>query len=169
MTRDITVARSTMKIVREKVDRIYELTSTDDGFTGSLHSGYGTRFSSVATILLRRGVITKSGHANNPTYKWFNPAVVPTKNFYLSVAQEMVAKERERTNNWYKKNRKKATAQPPAEPAPEAAPQESAPLVRIKPDVLHNFSIQELWDELKSRGCYAVEGRLAQGVVTYFD
>lgn len=170
MTQDITVANSTMKIVREKVDFIFELTNTENGYTGSLHAGYGTRFSEVATILTRRGCILKSGHTNNPNYKWFNPTVAPTKNFYLSIAKEMVAKERERTSNWYKKHKKKTeAAKPVEEPAPAVAKEVEPPVVRFKRDSLHSYSIQELWNELKSRGCYIADGKLAQGVVTYFD
>ena len=166
MTHDIQPGNSTMKTIKEKVDFIYELTSTPEGYSGSLHNN-GVLFSYVATILLKRGILIKSGPFKNPNYKWFNPAMVPTKNLYKTIAVEVIEKERVYYNNSRNKQRNSKASAPAPTPVQEEPKVEQAVVVRENP--LAGYSINELWDELKSRGCYIEDNRLAQKTVQFFD
>lgn len=174
MTQDIVVANSTMKIVREKVDFIYGITSTPDGYTGSM-SHNGSRFSAIVAILIKRGILLRSGHVNNPTYKWFNPNMSPTKTLYQSIAAEMVARERKSVMNSYKRKKKReeeekraAAIEKEKQEAKIAEPEPKA-VEEPQPNPLAEYTIQQLWDELKSRGVCIEDGKLAIKTVQFFD
>ena len=97
---------NTLKQVREKVDFIYELTSSEGGYTGSM-SNSGTRFKHITTIMVKRGILIKSGTQLHPNYRWNENAMAPTDNLYKSIAKEMVKTERE----WSMRNRTKNTGE----------------------------------------------------------
>ena len=151
------VTESTLKQVKEHIDFIYEITNTMNGYTGSI-SGNGTRFRHIVRIMVERDILSKT-QADRRTwrYKWKSP-LAPTKVLYGSIAPEMVSRERA----WQKKSLDNKKAKPAVE-TPE--PLENT----TKDNPLNKYSIDELWGELKRRGCCIEGNKLALKTVKYFE
>lgn len=158
----VEISPETLRKVKEVIVTVYELTNTEEGYRGSMHTS-GTRFSLIVTILTKRGILIKGGSPTSPVYKWFNPAQAPTKNLYKSVGSELVLKERSYGKKCYQNKRKKQEGSSKTEEAPaqvEAVVSDSRSL--------DMYSVQELWDELKRRGCYIEDNKLAVKTIQFF-
>ena len=148
------IAPSTLKYVKETVDLIYELTSA-----GEYKGGWekeSSRFRRIATILVKRGSLIKEGHVKSLSYRWNPLALAPTKVFYASVAAELIENQR-RYGREHRQRAKQALLKQRAAQNPPAMPE----VLTAAPDsALDMFTIQQLWDELKRRGCSIEDNRL---------
>ena len=159
-----------MANVKEIVDEIYDLTGMSS-YHGSFASKK-SRYRHIVSILLKRGSLIRSGHKNEPIYEWNKVAMAPTKQFYRSVAEQLVTEERESTARWDKKKRMEKDQEKKGEPLPIVGIDVSDGMPVINPverldDVIQNIPDQQLWDELKRRGFGIEDGRLVKKI--YFD
>lgn len=150
MTAQIEINPTTLAKYKEIIDFIYEATAKPEGYSGAM-SAFGTRPSYVAAELVARGVLKKSGTKTRPVYNWYSGAMAPTKNFYESVANACVKKERDCSARSVAK-KKAAEKTEPIQPVQETTavvlePIDEKPTVDISviPD-------DELIGELKKRG-----------------
>lgn len=135
--------------IKKHVDFLYDLTK--DGYDGSMSSFKSATLTKVASELIKRGVISKKRIVGvRFSYRW-NASMAPTEHFYLSVAKALSEHQRE-----IDKGRRMKTA----------AMNTSAP---VNDKTLSDYSIQELWDELKKRGVQVEDGRLVVIQKTYFE
>lgn len=82
---------------------------------------------------------------------------------YKSVGSELVLKERSYGKKCYQNKRRQAgSAKTEDRPVQEAETQ-------AEPRPLDMYSVQELWDELRKRGCYIEDGKLAMRTIHFFD
>ena len=103
-------------------------------------------------------------------YKWV-AASAPTKVLYGSITQELTDMFRKKNGeyNSKKKSAEKATVDEIAEePVPAPAVTFHDGPVPVVPS-LAQFTIEELWAEIKRRGGVIEDNRLALHTVTYFD
>ena len=162
------------KTVKETVDLVFELTTSNpDGYELDTKD-FGYYGEKVIKILVGRGVISRRfrGRGKRPLYKW-ESTQAPNKVFYGSVCQELQDKIQAKTAR-YTANKKARTAcvrekETPvvAEEGHEAGPE--FPLVSAECDgiPLEKYSVIALWEELKRRGCFIKDGRLA--CIAYID
>ena len=161
------------KTVKETVDLVFELTTSNpDGYEmKATELGHTGRF--VVKILHQRGILERirmKNRVHSFLYKWA-VASAPTNVLYGSITQELtdMLRKKNREYNSKKKSAEKATVDEIAEepiPAPAVAFHNGpVPLVPS----LAQFTIQELWDEIKRRGVVIEDNRLALHTVTYFE
>lgn len=163
MTENVQVSPKMLKNVKEIIETIYEITQTE--FNGGFKKE-GNLFRSVATILVKRGSLIKSGVKRWSSYKWNPIAMKPTKVFIASVAEE-VTRDKAESNRKYKsmKKSKKNTDMNMNQTDIERQKQDAG-VVLDNPSI-QQYTIQELWDEIKRKGGYIKDNRLA--VTTFFD
>lgn len=163
---EIVVLPKTLAQVKEIVDDIHVRTSMDGGHHGGLWK-MGARYASVWKIMLDVGSIIKSGHDQKPIYTWNPVAMAPTKQFYKTVAEKLVKKERA----YASKSRDKKDADIEAEALAVNEPIASIIETETKEpetnDVPHK--IQALWDEIKALGGYIKDNRLAYTQTIYLN
>ena len=126
------------------IDSIYEITK--NGFTGALTSGHPTSMMKVTSELVKRGVLVKT-HLGGNRYHWqWGAGSAPTNHFYNSVAYAIGSHQAILSSN---ANKARMAGQ---ELAPKPLKAISVTSTMSSP-TLKNATLQELWDELKSRGC----------------
>ena len=166
------------QVVKKTVDDVYNyLIQHPDGIT-MVATDYGKRGSRICSKLVSRGIIEKQmlGRGKGCRYKWI-ATMGPTKVLYGSIAQELYDEERKYKDTFKKKGKPTKNDGDIAELADSIAKEETkfkkAPVVTsivTKTDApLLQFSAQELWDELKSRGYFIQENRLAIVKTAYLD
>ena len=153
-----------LPLVKKTVDTVYDyLIQHPDGITMST-AEYGKRGQRVCTKLVSRGIIEKQilGRAKGCRYKWV-ASMAPTKVLYGSIAQELYHEDRKYLETHMKKMKGMKVS-------PIEKPQEIQVVTELfeKPvSPLAPFSIQELWDEIKRKGGFIEDNKLA--VTTYFN
>lgn len=160
------------KTVKEAVDLVFELTTSNpEGYEMKANElGYTGKL--VVKILHQRGILERVRMKNRVhafLYKWA-VANAPTNVLYGSITQELSDMTRKKNEEYKakKKSAEKAGVDVNAEvtvPAPAVETFHDGP-VQVVPS-LDPFSAQELWEELKRRGCFIKDGRLA--CVAYID
>lgn len=131
--------------IKNTIDTIYDNTREP------MHGGfkrYGANVRHVATLLAKRKILVNEGSKMIPIWKW-NSDMAPTDNLYKTIYADYTA---------YYSGRNKARR------AANEAPltQEEAEKPTIRKATIKDYSSQELWEELKSRGYQIVEGRLVR-------
>lgn len=154
------------KTVKEIVDLVFELTTSNpDGYEmKATELGGAGRL--VVKILHQRGIIERirmKNRVHSFLYKWA-VASAPTKVLYGSITQELTDMLRKK-NREYNSKKKSAEKVAVDEIAEETVPAPAVPLVPS----LGQFTIQELWAEIKRRGAVIEDNRLALHTVTYFE
>lgn len=163
MTENVQVSPKMLKNVKEIIETIYEITQTE--YKGGFKKE-GNLFRSVATILVKRGSIIKHGERRHSTYEWNPIAMKPTKVFIASVAEEL-ARNKSEQNRRYKSKIKSQKSTDMNQIETEREKQEAG--VVVDNPTLAQYTIQELWDEIKRRGAVIEDNRLALHTVTYFE
>lgn len=172
--------KTRLQLVKETVDFVHSyLAPFPDGCVFNAKS-LGGRERSIVTVLVKRGILTKTAVAATNRrgiehkYKWVATSS-PTDTLYRSIAAEM----RDNEAKWRKNRSQKLSVKnkPIAEDVksdpvivepelPEVVNDLMEPrAVEINP--LQGISLQELWEEMKRRGCFIKDGKLA--VVQFFD
>lgn len=169
----INLNNTTLSKYKDIIDFIYEATVKPEGYTGAL-CAFGTRYGYVAAEMVARGVLAKTGTKMKPVYKW-TPAMCPTESFYESVASACVMKERDMSARSFAK---KAALKKKTQSIDENVTQHNNDIpVVVNGSVdkkeccagIDKYTDSELWEELKRRGCYIADGKLAKKVVFYFE
>ena len=145
--------------VKNAVDFIYEVTK--ESYDGSFSSLKNSTVMRVSAEMIKRGVLEKTRHGKSYSYLWTAQSA-PTTNFYLSIAQSLQEHKR-LIDKAYRLGKKQNAPRADQTPAVE----EISNVVDFAPTDLKSASIQELWDELKSRGVIIENGRLV--MKTYLD
>ena len=118
-----------LQTCKKHIDFIYELTK--EGYAGSMSSFGSATLTKVSAELVSRGVLKKSRKGVHFHYVWAANCA-PTDTFYKNVAKSISDHQKEI----------------------DAKRRAEKPVVveKIVEKSLSDYSIQELWDELKSRG-----------------
>lgn len=161
MTEKVNVSPKMLKDVKDAVELIYEITQEEyrEGFKKE-----GKLFSRVAAELVKRGSLIKTGDRRWATFKWNPVAMKPTKLFIASVAEKLA--EERRAWNKNHRERTKAKNNPDMNQIETEREKQEAGVVLDTPS-LAQYTIQELWDEIKRRGGDIKNNRLA--IVSYID
>jgi len=176
--------------VKETVDRVYDmLIQHPDGCEFSAKSLGGNKRRVVA-ILCQRGIVEKTRfytkNGMRCKYKWA-VASKPTKVLYGSITQELRDRQKQWNKTFAEKKRGAKNVQSPAvtdelvghEPESQANSLDNVdiihegPLTPVidqpvinnlalekKPNPLEIFGIDELWAEIKRRGCFIEDNQL---------
>jgi len=166
------------------------LADQPDGVVYSVNRSLGNQAGQIVTVLVKRGIVERtciaSGNGNCFRYRW-SASSAPTKVLYGSIAQELRDKWKKKAQDVKeKKEEAKNVApvevhEPVVKQEPKPVPEEDAKAldelreklnqepVKIQ-DVpvfteflgnpLEPFSIEELWAEIKRRGCVIDNNRL---------
>lgn len=143
--------RPLRKTVKETIDFVYDILSSNPEGYVLAPSSLGYYEALVCSILVNRGIISKTrrtAHNKNHfefVYKW-EATMPPTTVLYGSVADEI----RDIKSSYKKK--KNAKPKPDDNPMP--------PETKVEHPDLSSFSEQDLWDELKRRGARIIGSRL---------
>lgn len=133
------VSKERLESTKQHVDFIYELCK--DGYEGSF-STFGVPMQKVKAELVKRGVLDKTKTAPRTfTYKWV-ASMAPTNQFYKSVAIAIGTKQSLYDASY--KCKKKSVEQ------------DETPVVKA----LSDYTIEELWAEMRSRGAEIENGHL---------
>ena len=153
-----------LKNVRDAIELIYGITQ-EEYHGGFKHEKETLR--RVATILVKRGSLIKTGDRRGATYKWNPIAMKPTKVFFASVAEELMELRRsENRKSFEKRLAKKLENNTEMEQINIEREKQEAGVVVDNPSI-RQYTIAELWAEIKRQGGYIQDNRLA--VTTYFD
>lgn len=170
--------------VKETVDRVYDLLiQHPDGCEFSAKSLGGNKRRVVA-ILCQRGIVEKTRfytkNGMRYKYKWA-VASKPTKVLYGSITQEMRDRQKQWNKTFAEKKRaeKKRAEKKDEEYSANVTPEkiieaeqkicdalESYPMKR---DPLEIYGIDELWAEIKRRGCFIEDNHLTLVKKVVFD
>ena len=171
-----------LPIVKKTVDAVYDyLTPHPDGIT--MKGGdYGKRGAAVCSELVRRGIITKSYVPNVGKgglcckYRW-TATMGPTTVLYGSIAQRLYDTQKRYDETHKKKVKELAKKGEKSDdvvvPSVDACvtdvdvPEPSKTFCTVS--TLDGFSAQELWDELKKRGYFIKDSRMAIVKTAYLD
>ena len=151
--------------IKDAIEEIYRITNENGGFKGAM-VGYPTVFSRVMHVLVSRGIVSRKQTSAFPkaySYVWVAQSH-PTCTLYKSVYQEI--RDKQKGYEERSKARKKGVNAPAQEEdvsTPEVAP------TPIPGNVIAGFTDQELWDELKGRGYFIEDNRLAVVKKSYLD
>lgn len=167
------ISRKTQQAIREQVDFIYGLTSGENGYTGSIKS-IGSRVYEITREMLSRGVLIKTYAGNGKgklyNYRWNEGAMAPTNEFYKNISKAIIKRER---NRGERKRERAKDNQPVIIEEVKEVPNSLFEAIegheRERALSLDVYTIQELWDELKRRGCYIEDGNLALKTVQIFE
>lgn len=134
-----------LQACKKHIDFIYELTK--EGYDGSMSSFGSATLTKVSAELVSRGVLKKSRKGVHFHYVWVANCA-PTDTFYKNVAKSISDHQKEI----------------------DAKRRAEKPVVveKIVEKSLSDYSIQELWDELKSRGVQIEDNKLVVIKKTYF-
>lgn len=155
-----------LKNVRDAIELIYGITQ-EEYYGGFKHEKETLR--RVATILVKRGSLIKTGERRWATYKWNPVAMKPTKVFIASVAEELMELRRsENRKSFDKRQAKKLENNTEMEQINIEREKQEAGVVVDNPTI-EKYTIEELWAEIKRRGVIIEDNRLALHTVTYFD
>lgn len=164
--------------VKDIVDLVFELTTSTPGGNALKVQDFGSCGYDVVKVLVGRGILERIENRTFPrtyTYKWA-VASAPTNVLYGSIAQEIrdyYKRKKELASARRKSMEKSKQAESKIEPEtasePVVTPADPLPSISIPNTAwsLSSFSIQELWDELKGRGCVIIENKLALPTVQY--
>ena len=135
-----------LQTCKKHIDFIYELTK--EGYAGSMSSFGSATLTKVSAELVSRGVLKKSRKGVHFHYVWAANCA-PTDTFYKNVAKSISDHQKEI----------------------DAKRRAEKPVVveKIVEKSLSAYSIQELWDELKSRGVQIEDNKLVVIKKTYFE
>lgn len=142
------VSKERLASVKADIDIIYELTK--NGYDGSFTSLKSAKLCKVATYVLNSGAMTKTRVGKKGKkglschYQWVANSA-PTERFYLNIAGKMSQHEKKVRADWLKKGDLETKV---SEAISEAVPETPA----IAPKVLADYSLDELWGEMQSRG-----------------
>lgn len=165
--------------VKETVDFLYEyLIQHSDGVQFALDSLGGKTERTIATILVRRGIIERTNlsplpgeHGRKCKYRWA-ATLAPTKTLYGSIVQEI----RDAHRAWPSHNNTAKSKNAEGGGKEEHLPIQTAEEPQETPHpeftglaTLDGFSDKELWDELKKRGYSIEDNRLVIIKKTYLD
>ncbi len=160
--------------VKDSIDLVFDLlTNNPDGYELNTKD-FGYYGEKVIRILVGRGVISRRfrGRGKTPLYKW-ESTQAPNKVFYGSVCQELQDIIQAKTAR-YTANKKARTERVHEKETPVEAEEgheaeaETAQAVPERDCIpLAKYSVTALWEELKRRGCFIKDGRLA--CVAYID
>lgn len=145
--------KSLKQTVKETIDFVYELLTTNPGGYELKPKTLGFNASRVCSTLVKRGIISKdvlstSGKPGHTCiYKWI-ANMPPTKVLYGSVTDEIKHQQ--------SVSKKKATQKNDVVVCQNDNSDSS----------LERFTSQELWDELKRRGATIKDGKIVIVVVT---
>ena len=161
MTEKVNASPKMLKNVKDAIELIYEITQEEyrDGFAKN-----GKLVSRVATELIKRGSLIKAVEGRNTTYKWNEVAMKPTKLFISSVAEKLAEENRVYLRRHYEK--KKSKSENEMNQVETERQRQDAGVALDNPSI-QQYTIQELWDEIKRKGGYIKDNRLA--VTTYID
>lgn len=134
-----------LQTCKKHIDFIYELTK--EGYAGSMSSFGSATLTKVSAELVSRGVLKKSRKGVHFHYVWAANCA-PTDTFYKNVAKSI--------SDHQKEIDAKRRAEKPVM------------VEKIVEKALSAYSIQELWDELKSRGVQIEDNKLVVIKKTYF-
>lgn len=158
--------RTLSQATKETVDFIYDyLSPHPEGITMNAKQ-LGKTESRICSLLVRRGIITKnrSGFgAKEYRYKWVAP-MPPTKVLYGSIVDEIRDQDR-----GYKDRHKNKQKQDTVMNQIEKEREEQEAVVVVDKPSLTQYTIQELWDEIKRRGGHIEGGQIAVTVTTYLN
>ena len=136
---------------------------------------FGSRARQIATILVKRGCLNKTGSSIRPVYKWNPVAMKPTSVFVASVAEEIHDRKREANVKYYAKSKKRkndAEKETPCEiedtffdELEQVVNDNPIPCDGKMPNGLELFTDEDLWEELKARGYVIEDGRLIRHIV----
>lgn len=138
-----------LQTCKKHIDFIYELTK--EGYDGSMSSFGSATLTKVSAELVSRGVLKKSRKGVHVHYVWAANCA-PTETFYKNVAKSISDHQKEIDT----KRRSKVENQP------------AIVVEKNRGEPLSSYSIQELWDELKSRGVQIEDNKLVVIKKTYF-
>jgi len=166
MTEKTNIKPESLKKIKEAIETIYELTQEE--YRGGFKP-LGYNCSRVATVLVKRGSLIKTGDKKHAVYNWNPIAMKPNKLFITSVAEEIFGKKRAAQRE-YQRNHKRVTVKNTdmEHIVAQEREQQTAGVVLDNPTI-QNYSIEELWAEIKRRGVIIEDNRLALHTVTYFD
>ena len=143
--------------IKDSTDFIYSLVATEaEGYRGGFNS-MGRITKMVVTALVKRGILTREKDTSKSrgfVYRWAGP-MPPTRVLYGNIVADIRAAVSQK-NKAYEARRK---AMVEARKAQE----------ETKAITLEDYSIQELWDELKRRGCTIEDNRLVLKTTTVFE
>lgn len=164
MTENVQVKPKTLKNVKDAVELLYEITQ-EEYFGGFIKEKALVR--KVATLMIEKGSIIKNGGGRRVSYKWNPVAMKPTKLFIASIAEE-ISEEKRAQNKRHRDKKKEEKSKPitDMEQINIEREKQEAGVVVDNPSI-RQYTIQELWDEIKRQGGYIQDNRLA--VTTYFD
>ena len=149
-------SKALLEGTKAAIDTVYEFTK--DGFDGTFTALNDSRLTKVVTELVKRGVIArKKLPGNKMHYQWVAPSA-PTKTFYLSVANALGERQQMYDMRYHAKTRgENKGALMPVLPESEALPIQEA---EVPVKGLKDYSIEELWGELQSRGIVIEDNHL---------
>lgn len=148
--------KSTLGKVKDIIDLIYSETTASDGFHHSFRV-YSSRTAKVAKILLDRGILLRDGTITKPVYTWNKSAMSPTENLYKTITTELRTKE----SNAAKKSKDKKMAEMRKTVCPVPLPEKMGD-ARTP---ISEYTDQEIWDELKSRGFSIEDNALVKRII----
>ena len=139
--------------IKGHIEFLYDLTK--DGYVGSMSSFESATLRKVCSELVRRGVISMSTISKNKRRYLWVATMAPTSNLCLDVAKTISSRQREIDKARRCKNKEVNPIQ-----VEVAVPAQKS---------LSEYSIQELWDEIKSRGVVIEDNKLVMIQKTYFN
>lgn len=160
MTENVQVSTEFLKKVKNAIELIYEITQEE------YHGGFKnekTLIRKVATAMVKKGSVIKTGDRRSATYKWNPIAMKPTNLFIATIAEEIVEQRRKKWNNW---NKKKDNQQIINEMNNNDNEKKDACMVVETPSI-EKYTIEELWYEIKRKGGYIKDNKLAY--TTFID
>ena len=150
--------------VKETIDFVYQyLLPFPDGVTMNARQ-LGKTGARVCTSLVHRGIITKTKKGTGGKefkYKWV-ATMGPTKVLVGSITAELADKNKSYVDKSKNKSKKETTM----DKIENEREKQEAGVVVDNPTIAQ-YTIQELWDEIKRRGGHIEGGQLA--VTTYFN
>lgn len=169
--------------VKDTVDFMYEMLLQHPDGTEFCVTSLGNTPSEVVSVLVARGIIEKtsifSKYGRKFRYKWVANSK-PTNVLYGSITQELRDRQR-KLNQHYKNVKKKAAMEetasndaPVAEPVVERTKEVEVPVVNdllgnVMSNPLEIYGIDELWAEIKRRGCTIEDNHLVLVKKVVFD
>lgn len=164
MTENVKVSPKMLKNVKEAIELIYDITQEE------YHGGFNKEkvlIRKVATSMVEKGSLIMNGRGRKTTYKWNPVAMKPTKLFIASIAEEISeAKRKENKKTFENKKAKQQKQATDMEQINIEREKQEAGVVVDNPSI-RQYTIAELWAEIKRQGGYIQDNRLA--VTTYFD
>lgn len=135
--------------IKNIIDTIYD--NTKEPMQKTFNS-FGPKVRAIATLLIKRHVVVNDGNAMVPVWRW-NSDLAPTDTLYKTIIQDY-RDYYAGVNSRYRNKQKEVKNEEPA------TPDEAMPTIRKA--TIKDYSAQDLWNELKSRGYQIVDGKLVR-------